>query len=73
MAPKADPGVVRELVNRYDTLRSHGVRHTSSSIHPRMEGIVYTLCVLTGTHEESKALAAARGLLARSDPARPPG
>ncbi|MFE0425086.1 DUF5133 domain-containing protein [Streptomyces sp. NPDC058953] len=62
MVLKPDPNVVRELVDRYDTLTAERAPRGDSSI--RIEGIVYTLCVITGTRRESQALSAARGLLA---------
>ncbi|MEU3601349.1 DUF5133 domain-containing protein [Streptomyces sp. NPDC006798] len=61
MVPKPDTDVVRELVDRYDTLTAEPAARADSSI--RLEGIVYTLCVITGTRRESQALTAARGLL----------
>ncbi|MEE1796378.1 DUF5133 domain-containing protein [Streptomyces sp. BE308] len=70
MALKADPKVVRELVHRYDRLRSLDAPRRGSSINPGIEGVVYTLCVLTGTRDEPNALAAARSLLAHPDPPR---
>ncbi|MCX4678950.1 DUF5133 domain-containing protein [Streptomyces sp. NBC_01433] len=70
MALKADPKVVRELVHRYDRLQSLDAPCPGSSINPGIEGIVYTLCVLTGTRDEPNALAAARSLLAHPDSSR---
>ncbi|MFD5558830.1 DUF5133 domain-containing protein [Streptomyces sp. NPDC127068] len=62
MAPKADPDVLRELVDRYDRLRSLDALMDFTA-RPGIEGTVYTLCVLTGVRDETKALATARRLL----------
>jgi hypothetical protein len=51
----ARPALLRELVERYETLRAQSAS---------TEDVVYTLCVLTGTRRAADALAAARATLA---------
>ncbi|MFE9662502.1 DUF5133 domain-containing protein [Streptomyces sp. NPDC005955] len=69
MAPEADPDVLRALVDRYDRLRSRDALMDFTA-RPGIEGAVYTLCVLTGVRDETKALATARRLLTHPDPSR---
>ncbi|MEU4030475.1 DUF5133 domain-containing protein [Streptomyces anulatus] len=68
---QANPEILRELVNRYDELQSLDESYWDCTARPGTEGTLYTLCVLTGIRDESKALAAARSLLAAPD--LPPG
>ncbi|MEU0103275.1 DUF5133 domain-containing protein [Streptomyces sp. NPDC006267] len=68
MVLQADPEILRELVNRYDELQSLDESYWDSTAKPGTEGTLYTLCVLTGIRDESKALAAARGLSVASAP-----
>ncbi|CAM5370989.1 MULTISPECIES: DUF5133 domain-containing protein [Streptomyces] len=73
MAMEADPAILRELVNRYDELQSLDASHWDRTVRPGTEGTLYTLCVLTGIRDESKALAAARSSLPAPDlPQRSP-
>jgi hypothetical protein len=51
----ARPALLRELVERYETLRAQSAS---------TDDVVYTLCVLTGTRRAADALAAARATLA---------
>ncbi|MGV9314939.1 DUF5133 domain-containing protein [Streptomyces sp. NPDC003691] len=67
MVLQPDPNVVRELIHRYDKLTAHDVPRADSSTRTRIEGIVYTLRVMTGAGDETKAVSAARGLLAGRD------
>ncbi|QDY80227.1 DUF5133 domain-containing protein [Streptomyces qinzhouensis] len=67
MVLEPDPNVVRELVHRYDALTAPDVPRADASTRTRLEGIVYTLRVLTGAGDESKALSAARGLVSGRD------
>ncbi|OKJ18138.1 hypothetical protein AMK23_35735 [Streptomyces sp. CB02130] len=64
---QADPEILRELVNRYDELQSLDASQRDCTIRPGTEGTLYTLCVLTGIRDESKALAFARSLLSPPD------
>ncbi len=64
MVLQTDPEILRELVNRYDELQSLDASQWDCTVRPGTEGTLYTLCVLTGIRDESKALAAARGLVA---------
>ncbi|WP_306339231.1 DUF5133 domain-containing protein [Streptomyces sp. AS13] len=68
MVLQADPEILRELVNRYDELQSLDESYWDSTVKPGTEGTLYTLCVLTGIRDETKALAAARCLSAASAP-----
>lgn len=71
---QADPRILRELVNRYDNLQRLDASYLDCTVRPGTEGTLYTLCVLTGIRDESKALASARSLLAASDlPPKPSG
>ncbi|AZK97787.1 MULTISPECIES: DUF5133 domain-containing protein [Streptomyces] len=63
MVLEPDPNVVRELIHRYEALTAPDGPREDPSTPTRIEGIVYTLRVLTGTGDESKALSAARGLV----------
>ncbi|MET9224168.1 DUF5133 domain-containing protein [Streptomyces sp. NPDC088197] len=58
----AHPTVLRNLVERYETLTAEV--ETAKSVDPRvrqqLQDTAYTLCVSTGTREIAPALAAAR-------------
>lgn len=58
----AHPTVLRNLVDRYETLTAEA--ETTKSVDPRvrqqLQDTAYTLCVSTGTREIIPALAAAR-------------
>ncbi|MBD0734834.1 DUF5133 domain-containing protein [Streptomyces sp. CBMA29] len=58
----AHPTVLRNLVDRYETLTAEV--ETAKSVDPRvrqqLQDTAYTLCVSTGTREITPALAAAR-------------
>ncbi|MDG9701492.1 DUF5133 domain-containing protein [Streptomyces sp. DH37] len=57
----AHPAVLRELVQRYEALRSQAVQGTGGAeVRQRMEDAAYTLCVSTGTREVGAALTEAR-------------
>ncbi|WP_406137198.1 DUF5133 domain-containing protein [Streptomyces anulatus] len=74
MRLQADPEILRELVNRYDQLQSLDASYLDCTVTPGTEGTLYTLCILTGIRDESKALAAARSLIPSPDlPPRSPG
>jgi 4-aminobutyrate aminotransferase-like enzyme len=63
------PTVLRNLVERYETLRATAERHTDGSdrtegsdplVRQQLQDTIYTLCVSTGTREVGAALKAAR-------------
>ncbi|SFE60743.1 protein of unknown function [Actinacidiphila alni] len=58
----AHPTVLRNLVDRYETLTA--AAETAESVDPRirqqLQDTAYTLCVSTGTREIAAALTAAR-------------
>jgi hypothetical protein len=59
----AHPAVLKDLVERYETLRILHAEGGSAEALRRMEDVTYTLCVSTGTRDIDDALAAARGRL----------
>lgn len=67
----AHPLVLRDLVAQYEALEVlNASEAASASARRRMEDIVYTLCVSTGTRDVDAALVAARRrLLAEASPA----
>ncbi|WEV29488.1 DUF5133 domain-containing protein [Streptomyces sp. 71268] len=60
----AHPSVLRELIDRYEALRARCAAAHDGHERRRMEDVVYTLCVTTGTREIEAALSAARRQLA---------
>jgi len=68
----ANPATLRNLVKRYETLRSTHARLGTSESSRRLEDISYTLCVTTGTRTVPDALAAAAAQLRAVRPAGPP-
>ncbi|MFI5972754.1 DUF5133 domain-containing protein [Streptomyces sp. NPDC051452] len=56
----ADPAVLRNLIEQYDALRSLHAESGGAQVRRRMDDIVYTLCVSTGTRDIDAALIAAR-------------
>ncbi|WP_342746345.1 DUF5133 domain-containing protein [Streptomyces monashensis] len=74
----ADPSLLRELVERCESLRRSLARGGSSAETAReLEDVTYTLCVVTGTRQLDAALFVARrqlaGSLARHQPLHPSG
>lgn len=59
----ANPATLRNLVKRYETLRSTHARLGTSESSRQLEDISYTLCVTTGTRTVPDALAAAAAQL----------
>ncbi|MFJ8858105.1 DUF5133 domain-containing protein [Streptomyces sp. NPDC102451] len=55
----ANPATLRNLVKRYETLRSAHARLGTSESSRQLEDVSYTLCVTTGTRTVPDALAAA--------------
>ncbi|MFK8907407.1 DUF5133 domain-containing protein [Streptomyces sp. YS-3] len=56
----AHPAVLKDLVERYETLRTQYAKEGSAEVGRRIEDVTYTLCVSTGTRDIEAALAAAR-------------
>nr|WP_189980147.1 DUF5133 domain-containing protein [Streptomyces capoamus] len=67
----ADPSVVRELVERCETLRRRMASGGSAETARQLEDATYTLCVITGTRHLDAALDLARRQLRRT-PVRQP-
>jgi hypothetical protein len=61
---RADPSLLRELVERCDTLRRRLASGDSAETRRRLEDVTYTLCVVTGTRQLDTALYVARRQLA---------
>ncbi|MEU1072855.1 MULTISPECIES: DUF5133 domain-containing protein [unclassified Streptomyces] len=55
----AHPAVLKDLVERYETLRTLYAQEASAEVGRRIEDVTYTLCVSTGTRDIEAALAAA--------------
>lgn len=64
----AHPSVLRELIERYETLQRHCTLAGGVHQRRRMDDVAYTLCVTTGTREIGAALRAARQQLAGAAP-----
>jgi len=64
MTVVAHPSLLRELVERCETLRRHAACGGSPEAARRLEDATYTLCVVTGTRQLDAALAVARRQLA---------
>ncbi|WP_324607971.1 DUF5133 domain-containing protein [Streptomyces rimosus] len=60
----AHPAVLRDLVQRYETLRTHHAEQGTDASRRQLEDVTYTLCVSTGTRRPEDALAVARQQLA---------
>ncbi|MFD3439483.1 MULTISPECIES: DUF5133 domain-containing protein [unclassified Streptomyces] len=56
----AHPAVLKNLIDRYETLRTLHAETGSARVRQRMDDIAYTLCVSTGTRDVTAALIAAR-------------
>ncbi|MFC4612582.1 DUF5133 domain-containing protein [Streptomyces maoxianensis] len=59
----AHPVVLRNLIEQYDALRVLSAEDGSPQARRRMDDLVYTLCVSTGTGDIDTALVAARNRL----------
>ncbi|MEU1482841.1 DUF5133 domain-containing protein [Streptomyces sp. NPDC005752] len=59
----ANPATLRNLVKRYENLRSTHARLRTCESSRQLEDISYTLCVTTGTRTVPDALAAAAAQL----------
>jgi hypothetical protein len=56
----ADPSLLRELVDRCETLRHRLAADNSAETARQLEDATYTLCVITGTRQLDTALFVAR-------------
>ncbi|OUC91482.1 DUF5133 domain-containing protein [Streptomyces swartbergensis] len=61
---RAHPSLLRELVERCETLRRHLASGGSAETRRQLEDASYTLCVVTGTRQLDTALDVARRQLA---------
>ncbi|ATW52358.1 DUF5133 domain-containing protein [Streptomyces peucetius] len=61
---RAHPSLLRELVERCETLRRRLASDNSAETRRRFEDATYTLCVATGTRQLDTALYVARQQLA---------
>jgi hypothetical protein len=61
---KAHPSLLRELVERCETLRRREASGGSAQSRRQLEDASYTLCVVTGTRQLDTALYVARQQLA---------
>ncbi|MFF2507608.1 DUF5133 domain-containing protein [Streptomyces sp. NPDC058067] len=70
----AHPSLLRELIERCETLRHRLAAHHSAETARQLEDATYTLCVITGTHQLDTALSAAHrqmtGSMKREQPLR---
>ncbi|MFF7813646.1 DUF5133 domain-containing protein [Streptomyces sp. NPDC007945] len=55
----AHPTVLKSLIEQYETLLLHS-EEGSAEVRRRVEDVIYTLCVSTGTRDIDTALATAR-------------
>ena len=60
----AHPSLLRDLIERCETLSRCVATHPSSDTVRRLEDAAYTLCVVTGTRELDTALFVARRQMA---------
>ncbi|MEU1409637.1 DUF5133 domain-containing protein [Streptomyces sp. NPDC005728] len=68
----AVPSLLRELVERCETLRRRVAAGGSAEDVRRLEDATYTLCVITGTRQLDAALSVARRQMARAMSAAEP-
>ncbi|MER6239166.1 MULTISPECIES: DUF5133 domain-containing protein [Streptomyces] len=64
----AHPAVLRNLIEQYETLRILQAENGDEEVRRRLDDIVYTLCVSTGTSDVDAALIAARHRLPGARP-----
>ncbi|SFY53597.1 hypothetical protein STEPF1_06880 [Streptomyces sp. F-1] len=69
---RAHPSLLRELVERCETLRREVASGSSADAVRRLDDVTYTLCVVTGTRQLDTALFVARRQLADSLARRQP-
>ncbi|MEE4543467.1 DUF5133 domain-containing protein [Streptomyces sp. V4-01] len=63
----AHPAVLRNLVDQYEALETLHAEIGGRQARARMEDVIYTLCVSTGTRDIEAALSAARERLSSMD------
>ncbi len=68
----AHPAVLTNLIEQYETLAMLHAEQGTKEARQRMEDVVYTLCVSTGTRDVDAALVTARRHLAATRPAKAP-
>lgn len=68
----AHPSLLRELVERCETLRRRLAADNSAQTARQLEDATYTLCVATGTRQLDTALLVARRQLAEAMRREPP-
>ncbi|TDU80350.1 DUF5133 domain-containing protein [Streptomyces sp. KS 21] len=56
----AHPAVLARLVEEYEVVSQHQAGGRREPLRQRLEDVVYTLCVSTGTRDIDAALASAR-------------
>ncbi|MGW0315692.1 DUF5133 domain-containing protein [Streptomyces flavidovirens] len=56
----ANPAVLRELIEQFQTLRALHAEDDDADVRQRLDDIAYTLCVSTGTRDVETALSTAR-------------
>lgn len=64
----AHPAVLDGLLSQYEHLRSEMERAPSAEARRRLDDVVYTLCVSTGTRSIDQALPAAERHISASGP-----
>lgn len=64
----AHPAVLRDLIEQYEALSLLRAEDGSPEVRQRMNDVVYTLCVSTGTRDIDAALVAARHRLPGARP-----
>lgn len=69
---RADPSLLRELVERCDTLMRRVASGGDAEDRRQLEDASYTLCVVTGTHKLDTALFVARQQLSDAMTRRQP-
>lgn len=62
----AHPSLLRELVERCETLRRRLAADNSAETARQLEDATYTLCVITGTRQLDTALSVARRQMAEA-------
>ncbi|MEU9213228.1 DUF5133 domain-containing protein [Streptomyces sp. NPDC048415] len=67
-----DPKAVRKLLTRYASLKIAYAEKETPQTARELEDVIYTLCVMTGTHSVHDAVAAADALLVTGGSQRGP-
>ncbi|WP_369275819.1 DUF5133 domain-containing protein [Streptomyces sp. R11] len=69
----AHPSLLRDLIERCETLSRRQAAHPSSDTARQLEDATYTLCVITGTRQLDTALFVARHQMAAATRMQPLG